>query len=68
MNTSRAKTKTVINRQEVLQAYRDTRERTGALFGIASQDAYYDRPAPLRHPVAFFTTVTFPHLRSMSQG
>lgn len=68
MNTSRAKTKTVINRQEVLQAYRDTRERTGTLFWIASQDAYYDRPVPLRHSAAFFTTVTFLHLRSMSQG
>ncbi len=47
MNTSRAEAKTVMNRQEVLQGYRDNSERTGALLGIASQDAYYDSPAPV---------------------
>ena len=62
MNTSRAEAKTVMNRQEVLQGYRDNSERTGALLGIASQDAYYDSPARYRFVIrALFTTVTFPH-------
>ncbi len=69
MNTSRTEAKTVINRQGISQGYRDNRERPGALFGIASQDAYYDSPARYRFAIrSLFTTVTFPHLPSMSHA
>ena len=54
MNTSRAMARTVFDRQEAIQAYRDNRARTEALFRILSHDAYYKRPVPLRHPPVFY--------------
>jgi len=54
MNTSQAMAKTVVNRQKAIETYRDNRARTEALFRILSQDAYYERPVPLRHPPVFY--------------
>lgn len=44
----------VVDRQQVIQAYRDNRARTQALFEMLTPDAYYDQPIPLRHPVVFY--------------
>ena len=34
--------------------YSRNRERTRALFDLVSDDAYYDRPIDLRHPIVFY--------------
>src|SRR5579863_1772756 len=34
--------------------YRRNRERSAQLFGIVDPDAYYGKPIPLRHPIAFY--------------
>jgi len=34
--------------------YRRNRERSGTLFSLIDDDAFYDRPIPLRHPFAFY--------------
>ena len=44
----------VVDRRQVVQAYRDNRARTRALFEMLAPDAYYERPIPLRHPVVFY--------------
>ena len=44
----------VVDRREVVQAYRDNRARTRELFQMLTPDAYYERPIPLRHPVVFY--------------
>ena len=44
----------VVDRQEVIAAYRDNRVRTQAIFDLLTPDAYYARPIPLRHPVVFY--------------
>ena len=54
MNTSRSMARTVVDRQEAIQTYRDNRARTEALFRILSHDAYYKSPVPLRHPPVFY--------------
>ena len=44
----------VVDRPRAIQAYRDNRARTSALFEMLEPDAYYVRPIPLRHPVVFY--------------
>ncbi len=44
----------VIDRRQVMRAYRANRARTQALFEMLAPDAYYERPIPLRHPVVFY--------------
>ena len=44
----------VVDRQQVIQAYRDNRVRTQVLFEMLTPDAYYEQPIPLRHPVVFY--------------
>jgi iron(II)-dependent oxidoreductase len=34
--------------------YRRNRERSATLLGLIDDDAFYDRPIPLRHPFAFY--------------
>jgi formylglycine-generating enzyme required for sulfatase activity len=34
--------------------YRNNRERSAALFALVAGEAFYDRPIPLRHPIAFY--------------
>lgn len=44
----------VIDRRQVIEAYRANRRRTQALFEMLAPEAYYERPIPLRHPVVFY--------------
>ena len=44
----------VVDRPWAIQAYRDNRTRTRALFEMLAPDAYYAHPIPLRHPVVFY--------------
>ena len=43
-----------LTREQALEWYRRTRERTRALFSIPTPDAYYERPIPLRNPIVFY--------------
>ncbi len=43
-----------IDRAEALSWYRRNRERSRALFEMLPEDAYYERPIDLRHPVVFY--------------
>ncbi|HEY2474659.1 MAG TPA: SUMF1/EgtB/PvdO family nonheme iron enzyme [Candidatus Cybelea sp.] len=47
-------TTTDIDRSQMLQRYRENRKRTAAVFWLVHDDAFYDRPIPLRHPFAFY--------------
>ena len=38
----------------MLDWYRRNRERSGTLFALIDDRAFYDRPIPLRHPFAFY--------------
>ena len=44
----------VVDRRQVINAYRENRVRTRELFEMLTPDAYYERPIPLRHPVVFY--------------
>ena len=44
----------VVDRRQVIRAYRGNRARTRELFEMLTPDAYYERPIPLRHPVVFY--------------
>jgi formylglycine-generating enzyme required for sulfatase activity len=43
-----------LDRSNLLEWYRRNRERTVRLFALVSDEAFYDRPIPLRHPFAFY--------------
>lgn len=43
-----------IDRAKLVAWYRRNRERTATLFGLINDEAFYDRPIPLRHPFAFY--------------
>ena len=43
-----------IDREAALSWYHRNRERSRALFAMLPEDAYYDRPIELRHPVVFY--------------
>jgi formylglycine-generating enzyme required for sulfatase activity len=43
-----------ITRDDLLLWYRRNRERTKQLFALLREDAYYDRPIPLRNPIVFY--------------
>ena len=43
-----------VDRSKLLDWYRKNRERSAALFALIHDDAFYDRPIPLRHPFAFY--------------
>lgn len=42
------------SRDDLIDWYRRTRARTRELFGLITEDAYYDRPIPLRNPIVFY--------------
>ena len=44
----------VVDRDESINWFRETRRRTADLFGLLIPEAYYDQPIPLRHPVVFY--------------
>lgn len=43
-----------LDRAKLLDWYRRNRERSAALFALVDDQAFYDRPIPLRHPFAFY--------------
>ena len=43
-----------VTREGLLDWYRRLRQRTQSLFAIPSDDAWYDRPIPLRNPIVFY--------------
>ena len=43
-----------LNRDRLIDWYRDTRRITRELFTIPKAEAYYDRPVPLRNPIVFY--------------
>jgi iron(II)-dependent oxidoreductase len=43
-----------LNRDRLIDWYRDTRRITRELFTIPKAEAYYDRPIPLRNPIVFY--------------
>ncbi len=45
---------TTIDRNAAVRAYTDNRRRSQALFELLDDDTYYERPIPLRQPVAFY--------------
>ena len=47
-------TSTSLDRSRLLDWYRKNRERSASLFALIHDDAFYDRPIPLRHPFAFY--------------
>ncbi len=44
----------VVDRQEAIRSYRENRVRSRAIFEMLDENAYYERPIPLRHPVVFY--------------
>jgi gamma-glutamyl hercynylcysteine S-oxide synthase len=43
-----------LDRPKLVDWYRRNRERTASLFALIADEAFYDRPIPLRHPFAFY--------------
>jgi formylglycine-generating enzyme required for sulfatase activity len=43
-----------LDRAPLLDWYGRNRRRTASLFSLVREDAFYDRPIPLRHPFAFY--------------
>lgn len=43
-----------LTRDDLLAWYRRNRERTKELFALIREEAYYDRPIPLRNPIVFY--------------
>lgn len=43
-----------LDRAALLDRYDANRKRTAELFALIHDDAFYDRPIPLRHPFAFY--------------
>src|SRR5580692_10158378 len=43
-----------VDRSRLLDWYRKNRKRSAALFALVNDEAFYERPIPLRHPFAFY--------------
>jgi formylglycine-generating enzyme required for sulfatase activity len=43
-----------LDRSSLLEWYRRNRKRTASLLALVHDDAFYERPIPLRHPLAFY--------------
>ena len=54
MNNSHIRPDGRLDRRAAIDAYRDARARTAALFDLVDAAAYYERPIPLRHPLVFY--------------
>jgi len=44
----------VVDRQASIDRFRETRQRTAGMFDLLTEEAYYEQPIPLRHPVVFY--------------
>jgi gamma-glutamyl hercynylcysteine S-oxide synthase len=47
-------TPAALDRASLIEWYRANRRRSVDLFALINDDAFYDRPIPLRHPFAFY--------------
>jgi ergothioneine biosynthesis protein EgtB len=47
-------TETTIRRSHAIDWYRANRARTATLFDLLADDAYYEQPISLRHPIVFY--------------
>jgi gamma-glutamyl hercynylcysteine S-oxide synthase len=47
-------TSPTLDRAKLVESYRRNRERTASVFALIADEAFYDRPIPLRHPFAFY--------------
>jgi gamma-glutamyl hercynylcysteine S-oxide synthase len=43
-----------LDRQALIERYRQNRRRSAEIFSFVSDEAFYSRPIPLRHPFAFY--------------
>ncbi|MBV9700860.1 MAG: SUMF1/EgtB/PvdO family nonheme iron enzyme [Candidatus Eremiobacteraeota bacterium] len=43
-----------LDRARLLEWFRRNRERSESIFALIDENAFYDRPIPLRHPFAFY--------------
>jgi iron(II)-dependent oxidoreductase len=46
--------RSLADRDALVSRYRTARQRTHSILAIPSDDAYYERPIPLRHPFVFY--------------
>jgi iron(II)-dependent oxidoreductase len=54
MASSTTRSSAALDRQALTAWYRRNRARSRALFDLVSEQAYYDRPIALRHPIVFY--------------
>jgi iron(II)-dependent oxidoreductase len=47
-------TLTGLDRDRLIQQYRENRRRSAEIFSFVNDEAFYTRPIPLRHPFAFY--------------
>ena len=47
-------TDTALSREQAIAWYRRNRARTANLFSLLTDDAYYEQPIALRHPIVFY--------------
>lgn len=47
-------TDTVLTREQAIDWYRRNRARTADLFALLTDEAYYEQPISLRHPIVFY--------------
>src|SRR2546425_12447161 len=43
-----------LDREALVRWYRRNRQRSGTLFDLLHEEAYYSRPIALRHPIVFY--------------
>src|SRR5713101_8957655 len=43
-----------LDREALVRWYRRNRQRSGTLFDLLTEEAYYSRPIALRHPIVFY--------------
>ncbi len=44
----------VVDREASIDWFRETRQRTVGMFDLLTEEAYYEQPIPLRHPIVFY--------------
>src|SRR5881396_4258165 len=49
-----ATTESLLNRQALVGCYLEHRDRSRALFDLLTEEAYYQQPIALRHPIVFY--------------
>ena len=54
MGTSTKSPTPALARQTLIDWYQRNRARSKALFDLVSEEAYYERPIALRHPIVFY--------------